>query len=91
MPDEVLPVVSGANYQNKTVLDELQMSAVSGMPHLPAVTTLSGAAIGFVVLIASSAFALGIWVARKTMAPLGRSGLSSEGRRLTEGECYGSI
>jgi hypothetical protein len=96
MPEEALQGATVNNSQTESnVLEELQMSATFAMPRLSNDITGTGAAIGLVVLIASAAFLLGIWVARRTMTVGGpvrlSSKRSSEERPLTEGEHYGSI
>jgi hypothetical protein len=95
MPDEVLPIVPAASYQENNVLDQLKMSVTSGMPHLPAGDLVGAPSFGLFVLVAAVAFVLGIIVARKTMAGETRavqaSTRSSEVRPLTEQENYGSI
>jgi hypothetical protein len=96
MPDEPLQGSTVNSSQTEsTVMEEMQMSATFGMPTLPNTKNTTGLAIGLVSLIALTAFVLGVWVARMTMA-VGvtantSSGRSSEQKRLMEGEHYGSI
>ncbi|KAG7338085.1 serine carboxypeptidase [Nitzschia inconspicua] len=95
MPDKVLPVGTPPKNQEPSVLNAMQMSATSGMPHLHSADVFSTQAFGSVVAIAAVAFVLGILVARRTMVgenqvvPSNRE--SSEGRSLTEGQTYGSL
>lgn len=91
LPDEELSApTTNDHHKESSVADEPKQSEFSAEPVKPKVMSV-GTVVLIVVLIASAAFVLGVWVARRTMVSPNLAERSVEVQPLKERDNYGSI